>query len=253
MKVVSCNIRCQWDKDGINSFIHRIGLIYDKISSEKPEIIGFQEMTEKQLDVMKKLFPEYEFFGGGRFADYSGEGLYTAFRKDAFTAVENRIFWISDTPNVPESKFPCQSIFSRICVVTKLFHKQTKKCVAVYNAHLDHKGLEAGEKEDARTKGLQCIFNQIHDDCPVIILGDFNAKPNHYCMTLCKENGFTDVTNNLAVTFHNYGNPEKYMKIDYILLSEELKGSASTAYIWDDMKNGIFLSDHYPVVSEIEF
>ncbi len=252
MKIVTFNVRCQWDKDGINSFIHRIGLIYDKIGLENPDVIAFQEMTAKHLDVLKKLLPEYEFFGSGRLADYSSEGLYTAYKKERYLSVKNRIFWISDTPEVPESKFACQSIFPRICIETKLFDKNSKKCVNVYNVHLDHRGLEAGEKEDARTKGLECVFNQTTGDCPAVVLGDFNAKPEHYSLSLCNKYGFIDVTDNLTVTFHNYGNPEKFMKIDYILVSKELKDKVSPAYIWDDMKNGIYLSDHYPVACEID-
>ena len=46
MKVLSFNIRCPWrDRDGINDFIHRAGLIYDKIETEQPEVIAFQEVA----------------------------------------------------------------------------------------------------------------------------------------------------------------------------------------------------------------
>ena len=44
IKTVTFNMRYAWDTDGINSFIHRAGLIYYKIRSEMPDIIGFQEV-----------------------------------------------------------------------------------------------------------------------------------------------------------------------------------------------------------------
>ena len=63
MKVVTYNIRCVWDTcDGINNFIHRAGMIYDKILEEKPDLIGFQEMRA----------PHVQFFERRTFAEREG-------------------------------------------------------------------------------------------------------------------------------------------------------------------------------------
>ena len=44
MKIVTFNLDCCWDgAEGINSFIHRAGMIYERINAEKPDIIAFQE------------------------------------------------------------------------------------------------------------------------------------------------------------------------------------------------------------------
>ena len=84
MKIVTFNIRCPWkDRDGINDFIHRAGLIYDKVEAEKPEVIAFQEIRKPTLELLQKMFPDYSFFGTLREKDYTGEGVYTAIRKDA--------------------------------------------------------------------------------------------------------------------------------------------------------------------------
>ena len=255
MKVVSFNIRNVWAGDGINSFMHRIGLIYQKINAENPDVIGFQEIMPVHYDILVKLFPDYEFFGSGRKKDLSSEGLYTAYKKDSFTAVKQEIFWLSDTPSVPESRFTHQSTCPRICVVTKLYHKASGNFITFYNAHLDHITIkDIPQEENARAKGLDCILNHVKnsDNTGVIILGDFNASPNEYCISLMENAKMCDVTKNLDVTFHGYGDPNRFMKIDYIFLSPDLALKATPASVWDDTINGIYLSDHYPVVTDID-
>ena len=44
MKITTFNIRCKFDTDGINSFVHRAGFIFHKIQKEKPDVIAFQEV-----------------------------------------------------------------------------------------------------------------------------------------------------------------------------------------------------------------
>ena len=97
---------------------------FEKISKEKPDVIAFQEMMPKHLDVLQKLLPEYEFYGQYRNADYTGEGLYTAIRKDSFQLISYETFWISPTPFVSGSRFEDQSDCPRICVVTTVRHRQ---------------------------------------------------------------------------------------------------------------------------------
>ena len=39
IKIVSFNLRSQYTGDGINAFIHRAGMIYDKIKKEAPDTV----------------------------------------------------------------------------------------------------------------------------------------------------------------------------------------------------------------------
>ena len=60
MKFVTFNIRCQPYLDGINAFIHRAGMIYDKIQKETPDTL-------------------LSFYGG----DYrTYRGMFTARKRD---------------------------------------------------------------------------------------------------------------------------------------------------------------------------
>ena len=74
MKIVTFNIRSCYDGwDGINSFIHRAGLVREVIAEKKPDIIGFQEVIPQIKTLLEVLLPEYQILGHGRLEDFGGE------------------------------------------------------------------------------------------------------------------------------------------------------------------------------------
>lgn len=247
IKLVTFNIRYGWLNDGKNAFIHRLGLIYDKISKESPEIIAFQEIVPQQLEVLKKIFPEYDFYGQGRDRDYLGEGLYTAIKKSRLQVIEYETCWMSPTPKVPASVFEIQSEFPRICVFTTLLDKINGKRFRVINIHLDH------IHDEARINEINFVLNKIeqlniNDNIPFIIAGDFNAEPDSKVIELCNNYSYDkifDITSSIEITYHDYGNDN--MKIDYIYVTESIKNALESTYSWNDSHEGIYLSDHYPV------
>lgn len=247
MKIVTWNLRYIWKEgDGVNSFVHRAGLIYEKIMAETPDILAFQEITENSRNYLMKLFPEYEFFGTLRSENYDGEGLYTAFRKDTFALMGGDIFWLSPTPYQAGSRFANQSINPRICVVTKLRNKATNEIFSVYNVHLDDLS------DEARREGLTDVFRVIDENVkiwhtPYILLGDFNAYPDSQTMQLaCSRTDIFDSTKEIQDTFHGFGRREPE-KIDYIFLPKVWQNRVTGVTAWTDTSNGIYLSDHYPV------
>lgn len=44
LKLVTFNIRCDYDQDGANSFRFRKPVILKKLAEEKPDVICFQEV-----------------------------------------------------------------------------------------------------------------------------------------------------------------------------------------------------------------
>ena len=76
MKIVTYNLRFVYANDGINSFIHRAGLILDTIYEEKPDIICFQETTDKNARFLRRhLSPTYTVLLTQREEGLTGEGL----------------------------------------------------------------------------------------------------------------------------------------------------------------------------------
>lgn len=250
IKFVSFNIRGDWAGDGVNSFIHRFGLIVEKILKEKPDIVGFQEVTDPIIAFMKRALPEYEFVGQGRDADYKGEGLYTAIRKETFDIMGYETFWMSPTPYISASRYENQSGCPRICVVAHIMHKNTAKHMRVLNIHLDH------ISDEARVLGMGCVLDYVKDannkiKFPYVILGDYNARPDSKVIELCDD--FEDMvctTKEIKDTFHGFGISEK-STIDYIYMSKDLADNVTSANKWTDELNGIFLSDHYPICATV--
>ncbi|MEG0691718.1 MAG: endonuclease/exonuclease/phosphatase family protein [Oscillospiraceae bacterium] len=251
MKVVTFNIRCDVGQDGINVFDNRKGLIKDALGVHQPDIIGFQEVLPHVMDWLETNLEAYTVVGCGREADLDGEYMTLAFKKKLFSLVNLETFWLSDTPSVPGSRYEDQSVYPRICTVALLREKSTRKLIKVYVTHLDH------ESSYAIKAGLQLIVNKINADCDkesdtVILLGDFNAFPNSEELSPLIESGpinLTDVTKEIEFTFHNY-NPDCCKdKIDYIFVSDNMH--CAKAYTINDEKDGVFLSDHYPVLTEL--
>lgn len=252
MKIVSFNLRCVWQGDGINAFVFRAGMIYDKIMKEMPEVLAFQEASAKHIELLKRMLPEYTFCGQLRSKNYTGEGLYTAVRKDAIDMIAYETFWISPTPYVAGSRFENQSDCPRICVVSQIRHKETGKMLRLYNIHLDH------ISDLARIEGIKCVFEKMEEwnkklPLPSVVLGDYNAHPDSETIRFCNEYEtprMFDATKEVPVTFHDFG--KQGIKIDYIYVTEELKRAFTASGIWDTEIEGIYLSDHYPVWSEFE-
>ncbi len=247
MKVCTFNIRFDTTDDGINDFMGRSALIAKALSREDFDIIGFQEVLPHIHPWLNKHLDAYTVVGCGREGNRDGEGTPIAFKSDKFYLFSFDTFWLSPTPAVPGSRFlRDQSRCPRICSAAVLVDKETNALVRVYNTHLDHIG------ENARKKGMGVVLRRIakddklYPDSRVILMGDFNAYPDSPFLENIE--GLTDVTAGIPVTFHAYNQKESFCKLDYIYTNMK----ADNVRILDDEKDGVYLSDHYPVACILE-
>lgn len=248
MKIATINQRCVYNRDGIQSFIHRGVFLCDKIEAEAPDVIGFQEVTPQTLKVLERLLPEYVFVGQFRSENYDGEGLFTAVRRSTCTVLGFETIWLSPTPYVPGSRYENQSKYPRICVETKVLHRASKRVFRLYNVHLDHISEEAKRLGIEQTLGF---IDSFKDGAPVVLLGDFNALPESETMKKCNaREDLRDVTADISVTSHGYG--QRANKIDYIYMSNELADRVVKVEAWTEKSADIWLSDHYPVCAELD-
>lgn len=255
LKAVTFNLRCSWKGDGVNSFVHRAGLIWEKLKEESPDVIAFQEVVPESLELLKLLMPGYVFLGQGREVRFGGEGLYTAVKNSTVSPVGFDTFWIAPDPFDPKSKFEDQSNCPRICVAALLRHLATGRLFYVYNVHLDHVGCQA------RIKGMDCVLKRMAKDAekrnaPALLMGDFNDTPDSVVVRRCsffKDVPLVDATKNIPCTFHNFGRDNSGIeKIDYIFHTKDLCGRVTGISAWKDVLNGIYLSDHYPVCVNLD-
>ena len=250
--VFTYNLRTDVEGDGINSFTNRRDFIKSRFPAYHADLIGFQEAQPHMRKWLMDEFPEYEVCGMGRSAALDNESNVIAFRRDLFDLVSLDMFWLSDTPDVPGSRFATdQSIFPRICTVVTLSHRETGKLFRHYNTHLDHEGAFA------QAQGITLILNRMASDharwqMPVILTGDFNVTPDSAVYRSVQ--GFSgcgaplrDVTAGVGDTYHAFApeRKEEQMKIDYIFTN--LPCDPARSFKATDEQDGRYLSDHYPV------
>ena len=226
------------------------------LPQELPDVIGFVGITPEIRKELESVLPQYSFFAMGTSAQYDGVQNPIAFRKDRFALHGFEHFWLSDTPRVPGSRFGTdQSKCPRICTAAVLMSLADGKCFRVYNTHLDHVGAMA------QAQGITLVLSRIaqddalYPDTPVFLTGDFNIRPEN--PIVAGINAFrscgkplTDVTADVGGTFHAYKPSEVCIKIDYIFTNAACDASASRTLT--DEENGVFFSDHYPVLAEAE-
>ena len=248
LKIVTFNLRCDSVHDAVNSFAHRKGAIIDKIETEKPDIIGFQECRPHMHAFLKKYLVDYAFFGRTRGGNWT-ESNPIAFRKDKFDLVGLETQWLSPTPFVPGSRYEIQSDCPRI--LTHMMLEGTDgKFVHVICTHLDH------VSEEARVQGAEHLIGYMKAelkkwDYPLVLMGDFNAVPTEACIDALlgdKELGLTDQTANIEHSYHGFGTVD-IPRIDYIMTRGFEKAAETVA--WTEEAYGVYLSDHYPLMAEL--
>lgn len=246
MKLVTYNIRYDCGQDGINNFSFRKSFILETIAREKPDVIGFQEVLPHVALWLKENLKDYYVVGCPRETDLTGEQVCIAFRPDKFNLMKMDTFWLSPTPYVPGSRYPEQSICPRTCTEVVLQELSGGKIFRMLNTHLDHEGSLArvlGAKQI-----LEAMDNaQFFPDAPIVLVGDMNAEPDSPEMELIASR-MENLTKGIGITYHGFMGPNQCC-IDYIFVSGAISGSDVRK--WTDSRDGVFLSDHFPVSAEL--
>lgn len=258
INVMSFNVRYDNPEDSLNNWQYRKDIVAQVIKDA--DVVGTQEVLYNQLEDLKTRLPEYEALGVGR-EDGKTKGEYSAlfYKKTRFDTVESGHFWLSETPDIAGSK-GWDGACERMATWAKLEDKTTKQQLLVINTHLDHVG------KVAREEGITLIIEQaskLANGLPVILTGDFNAEPNSDVIkhVLSDKNTLkmndsrsiatTQENKGGEYTFHGFGEVpvDKREFIDYIFVSENI--SVNKYSVLDEKLNGVYVSDHRPVVASI--
>lgn len=248
MKIITFNLRYDNEWDGINSFTNRRERIVRTINELQPEVIGFQEALPAMAEYLRENLHGYYIVGVERDADYGGEAVIVAYRYDRVNLHMMQNFWLSETPDVPGSRYTEQSTCPRTCTVVNLYSYEAKRLFRVINTHLDHEGTAA------RELGLGQILDYIDTQnrikyIPTILMGDFNALPDSEELEqINKRSDIYEGSATVNLTFHGFGPEEDLKKIDYIYLSKDINLIRAGVVTAADG----YLTDHYPVYADIE-
>ena len=245
LKVCTFNLRTPVKADEINYFPNRTGRILETIKTEKPDLIGFQEVADMTRLWLREALTDYIIIGCGRDKGLKGESPIIAYRRDCFDLVSMDSFWLSTEPSVPGSRYGVdQSSCARSATAAVLKHDDAAEPFLFLNTHLDHKGAQA------RMFGAIQILQYVSEKkLPFVLTGDMNAvptAPEMEALVNCKTHAVVDITAGIDGTFHDYGRRETMSKIDYIFT--DMPSDPAESYALEDVPvNGLYISDHLPV------
>ena len=259
VKVMSYNIRLDTEADGVNQWKNRTGRVFNLIKKNNPDLLGVQEAMHNQMMDLKSNLTDYEFVGVGR-DDGKEKGEYSAifYKKDKFDVLNQKTFWLSETPEVPGSK-SWDAAITRVVTFVVLKNKLTGKSFAYFNTHFDHIGKEARMNSAKLIKIYIAGFNfgaslaGKYKDLPLLVSGDFNSEPTdepYQTMIDGKDVTLFDSrpAKNLTGTFCGFEvNAMKCKTIDYIFHSSHWK--AKQYKVIQDHNGKYYPSDHLPVMS----
>lgn len=250
IKVMSFNLRYHNEGDGENAFFKRIDRCLNVISEEKPDIIGFQEVTDDMRLALCKRLTDYVVIGCGRGRDYTGESMVIAFLPDTVSLIGYESVWLSATPTVPGSTYGGDQSFCPRMYASALFkHRLISEPFRFINTHLDHCG------KNARFLGSMQLVQAISQYKEKFIMtGDFNALPDtpeiKLITSALSDIGCVDCSSELEPTFHEFGKRtgDKRIKIDYIFSNGACKKCYS---VIDRGEGGLYYSDHNAICALI--
>ncbi len=250
------NLRYDNAADSGNLWKDRMPVVASLIRFNKFDILGTQEGLENQLADLSAALPEYERYGVGRDdGKQAGEHSAIFFRRDRFELVDKGDFWLSETPGKPSKGWDAKCC-NRICSWVKLKDKTAEQTLWVFNAHYDHQGSLA-RQESSRL--LMAKTEKIAGAGHVIITGDFNDTRSSNCyMQIVQSSRIRDtylLTTNRHESnpsFNGFGSRVNGKEvIDHIFVSREFM--VNRWGIIGDTYHGKYPSDHFPVLTELEY
>lgn len=251
--IMSYNIRCGFceDSSNVNNWSYRKYLVAYLIKSHNPDLIGLQEAEMFQVNELIEMLDVYDWYGVSREdGKEKGESTAILYKKERFEPLIRETQWLSQTPEMVSKGW--DAALNRTVTIIKFKDKKLNKEFYYANTHFDHIG------EKARTESSRLIINLLSQylvEYPVIFSGDLNytSTSEGYKILSSKlydAKTIADTESGGNITFNGFGNDIKPdNKIDFIFVNDKVK---VLNHIVDTTTfNGLYPSDHYPVISEI--
>ncbi len=221
------------------------------------DIVAFQEMEtfaggsfnqeNRQLDWMSSHFPEYEAgaYGDARSYPNTQPVLY---RRSRFRQVEQGFFFFSDTPDVIYSR-TFNGSWPAFCSWTRLVRNSDGRELYVFNVHFEYRSMSN------RSKSAKLVADRIRSIVPagqaIVLVGDTNAFSFAPTMKTLRAIPLT-IARPDGPTFHFNRGLSLLPAIDHVLYSDTLEQSGATKRL-RNRYDGVWPSDHYPVVVDFRF
>ena len=250
IKMMSCNLRCISPTDwGKKAWFYRADLMMNAIGEQAPGIIGFQEATKWHYSYLCDTLKGYDSVITYRDDAFNSEGCPIFYNTSLYKLVDKGSFWLSETPEVPSKSWGAQ--YNRVCSYVILTDIASNKDFVVFNTHLSH------VSDEARINGINVVLDKIAEfgSLPLVIMGDFNAEEGSVTYNSVTEN-FDDAIYRVenpdkSHTYNGWGNSEKFVRIDYFMISKTGFEVNSYDVLPATTDDGVYISDHCPIVLEV--
>jgi endonuclease/exonuclease/phosphatase family metal-dependent hydrolase len=247
LRVMTFNIRYGTADDGDHSWPFRRHLVAGVIERHAPDVLAIQEGLAFQLRELGEALEGYRKLGQHRDGGLEGEfsGLYINERR--IRVLEWGEFWLSpDSDSVASVGW--DAALPRMAVWAEIETRAGGGRLRVYSTHFDHRG------EEARLESARLIVRHAQSGPPSMVMGDLNADESSEPFRAFVLGGYRSAFTELHPsrengTFNGFTDPTGGRRIDHILLGQGVM--ALEAEIVSDRIEGLFPSDHFPVVARI--
>ncbi|MEH3041580.1 MAG: endonuclease/exonuclease/phosphatase family protein [Sphingomonas paucimobilis] len=249
LRMMSFNVRYPNPDDGPNRWEARAPILIDTIRAADPDVIGTQELYQRQGDAIVAALPHWRWFGRDRHGGHADEHMGILYRTDRLRLVRHGDFWLSDTPDRVGSA--SWGIDLPRMVNWGEFRRSDGTRFVLFDTHFPHRDVDA----PARTKAAAVLLarmGRIAGRLPVVVTGDLNAQPDSAAYRVFAD-GLTDAWQRAprrsgpALTFHDFtGTPDR--RIDYVFVRGLRPIAARVA---TDHRGARYPSDHFPVVVDL--
>lgn len=259
MKAGTYNIRVQCPDDfGKKHFLIRKSGIKKIIRNHGVDILSVQEVAHwAQLAILACTLPEYDIFSQGRDTDngFFGERLAILYKPDKFKLMDKGV--IKLTPMSEALKKQWVDYHKRICIWVKLLDLQTCQYVYVFNSHF---AAEPTMHDTAVVEIIEFMKSlKDFETAKIVFMGDLNMhftnneKAYDYLTKYFDDANIKSeiIVNGEIGTGVDFSSTPTalYRRIDYMFsrnMKQNLCVTDTTLY------NGIFPSDHLPIIAKID-
>lgn len=256
VKVMTFNIRYDNPGDGANCWDERKKDLADLVLDHDPDLLGVQEALLHQMEYLREELTGFTSIGVGR-QDGRVKGEFSAIFYDStrFTVLKQETFWLS--ANGDTASVGWDAALERICTYGLFMDRATGDSIYVFNTHFDHRG------EIARERSAELILDRIltlpDRDIPVILMGDLNTKPDERPVRILAEY----LIDAAAAVPAGRSGPEGTWctfdpefdpvdRIDYIF-TRNFQDILEVEHVRTRKTDGLNISDHLPVLTELKF
>ena len=227
----------------------RAPYVIDVVTKNKPDSVGFQEVSEDWYAWLKEGLEGYGYTGEARNGDGTGEASPVFYRKDKYKCTDSGTFWLSETPETASKGWDAR--YRRVCTYAVLENIKTGFEYVHFNAHFDHVGTRA------RNESVTLVTQKIAEKfpgIPVVFTGDLNDEEGSTMYERILESGMRDTKYLAKVTedtptYHGYSAITEMTRkepIDFVFVNAYC-GKVKSYEVLTPKYNGIYTSDHHPV------